>query len=199
MRVTASMIAVVLLLAGCGGSNQAGSNAPGSPTSAPATSVTPSTAASSSASPKPATPAVLTREQAAKRYLQLVAASNTVFDEPKCEAAEEYMINGGTWPPDGHSEYGEHAFKVLRECHKRLLPLFAATIKAFQTTPWPVDARADIEALISLDQAFLYCEQKASKATSDSAMYKALECFPEDDGSADRVRARFGLPGRDEE
>lgn len=196
MRIFASIIAAVLLLTGCGSSDGASSDHPTSstPSAAPvAVSTTPAP------KPAPTTPTTLTREQAAAKYLALAKPANAVFDDPKCKAAEGFMIDGGTWPPDGHPEYGEHAYKVLRDCHKRLVPLYQAIIKAEQTTPWPVDAKADVADQISLDQAFLYCLGKSSKATSSSAMYKALECFPEDDGSADRVRARFGLPGRDQE
>ncbi len=107
-------------------------------------------------------------------------------------------MDGGSWPPDGHSEYGEHGDRVLRDCYKRLVPMYMSSIKAFQTTPWPIDSRTDVADLVLQDQAFLYCLKKATKSTSFGTMSKALECFAEDDGSADRVRARFGLPGRNQ-
>ncbi|HWD83408.1 MAG TPA: hypothetical protein VG497_31120 [Kribbella sp.] len=138
----------------------------------------------------------MTRAQAAQRYLALAKPINTIFAEPKCKAAESYLVDGGTWPPDGHPEYGEQAYQVLRDCHKRLVPLYQESIVAEQTTAWPVDAEHDVADQILQDQAFLYYLTKSSKAASQTAMYKALECFPEDDGSADRVRARFGLSGR---
>jgi hypothetical protein len=196
MRTITSAGIVLVLVSGCGSNKPAGSSTPPEPTTAASATPTTTPAATLSAAPKPVTSTVLTREQAATRYLAIIKASNAVFDEPKCAAAEDFFVNGGSWPPDGHSEYGERADKVLRECHKRLVPLFQASIKALQTTLWPVDARADVADLILQNQAFLYCLGKSSKATSSDAMYRALECFPEDDGSADRVRARFGLPIR---
>jgi hypothetical protein len=185
-------VAVVLLLAGCAGSNDTKAH---EATDSPAPTSAPTTTSAKPMS-SPATPVVLTRAEAATKYLELIKASNAVFAEPKCTAAEEFLVEGGTWPPSGHSEYGEHADQVLRGCHKRLVPLYEMSLKAFQTIHWPADARADMADLILQDQAFLYCLKKTSKATGSTAMYKALQCFPEDDGSADRVRARFGLPGR---
>lgn len=193
------IIMVVLLLAGCGAAKDTQTDAEmsASPSTATPTASQAPAATRLTATPKSVTPTTLTREQAAARYLALAKPINAIFDEPKCKAAEEYMVEGGTWPPDGHSDYGvQRADQVLRGCHKRLVPLYQATIKAFQTTAWPVDSRADVTAMILQDQAFLYCLTKTTKATSSSAMYRAIECFPEDDGSADRVRARFGLPGR---
>jgi hypothetical protein len=145
--------------------------------------------------PPVATPATLTREQAGQLYLKLAKPANAIFDEPKCSQAEDFFINGGSWPP-ADTNWDDRADRVLRSCHKRLVPLFEKNIKAFQTTLWPADAQADVADLVSLDQAFLHCLKLSVRGTSSDEMYKALECFPADDGSADRVRARFGLPRR---
>lgn len=192
MRVFATT-AAVLLLTGCGSSE---ANHEGAPRSAPTSPRTSTTKPAVAPSARAAAPKTLTRQQAAARYMALAKPINAIFAEPKCKAAESYMIDGGTWPPSGHAEYGEQAYQVLRDCHKRLMPLYEASIRAEQTTPWPVDAKADVASQVLQDEAFLYCMTKTSKATSSSAMYQALQCFPQDDGSADRVRARFGLPGR---
>jgi hypothetical protein len=181
-----------LAVAGCGDNNPA-TQEPATST-APSTVITPGPATTTSPATTPHAP--LTREQAARRYLAIIKSTNAVLDEPQCAQSEDFFINGGSWPPDDHPEWDEHAFKVLRACHKKLLPMQKTSFKAFQTTLWPVDARADMADLILQSQAFLRCLKKSARVASDSEMYKALECFTEDDGSADRVRARFGLPIR---
>ena len=148
--------------------------------------------ATPSVAPKASTPSALTREQAGQRYLALVKPVNAVFDDPSCRESEDIFISGGTWPND-------HPDRVVRACFKRFVPLSEKWIRGMQTTAWPVDARADVADLISLEQARLHCAKKASRAATYDAMAEVYAgCFAEDDGSADRVRARFGLPARPE-
>lgn len=187
MRNTVVILLAVLALAGCGGKTPVAQTGPHPTTpSATPSAVTPQ--------PAPPTPATLTREQAGQRYLTLTQPINAVFDRPECAAAEDYMVNGGSWD---RSEYGgKHADQVLRVCYKQLIPLYTTQIQAFQSTPWPTDAKQDMADLISLDQGFLHWLKQAAKGTTADQMYTALQSVPADDGSADRVRARFGLPGR---
>lgn len=111
-------------------------------------------------------------------------------DLPRCAESEEIFVSGGTWPND-------HPDRVVRACYKRYVPLLETFIRALQTTAWPVDSRADVADMVSIDQAYLHCAKTAVRAATYEAMSQVYDaCFPEDDGSADRVRARFGLPGR---
>jgi hypothetical protein len=184
----------LLFTAACSG----GANSPSTPNAA--TSLpTPSAAASTTPSSPSRTPtraATLTREQAAKRYLAIVKVINDELAEPKCKAVQDFFVDGGSWPPNEHPEYGEVAYKVMKACFKAWLPNNEAVIRQFQTTPWPVDAREDMADLILFDQALLRCYRQGARATSDQDIYDAFECLPKDDGSPDRVRARFGLPRR---
>jgi hypothetical protein len=126
----------------------------------------------------------------------LVKPANGLFDEqPRCRAAEDYLVDGGSWPPDGHPDYGK-AELILRDCYKQWVPLLAASITGFQTTRWPVDAKEDMDDLISISQAQLHCGRQGLRAKTFDAWQDVFQCYPEDDGSADRVRARFGLPRR---
>jgi hypothetical protein len=77
------------LIAGCGG------NAKPDAQGTPATTATTPAVNSPNPTPTEATPTTLTREQAAKRYLAIIAASNAVFDEPKCAQSEDFFVNGG--------------------------------------------------------------------------------------------------------
>jgi hypothetical protein len=187
MKYFAALLAAAgLVLTGCGAASKSPVAQPSVTAATTAATATPSTATPAA----PTTPATLTREQAGQRYLALVKPVNAVFDEPKCKESEEIFISGGTWPND-------HPDRVVRACFKRLVPLAERWIVAMQTTAWPADAKADVADLISLEQARLHCEKKGARAASYDAMDEVYAgCFPEDDGSADRVRARFGLPGR---
>jgi hypothetical protein len=139
-------------------------------------------------------PATLTREQAGRKYLALIAPVNAVYDRPDCKAAEDYMVNGGSWDRSKYKD--QHADQILRSCYRLLIPLYTTQIQVLQTTPWPTDAKQDVADMVSLDQGFLHWLKQAVKGTTADQMYTALQSVPTDDGSADRVRARFGLPGR---
>lgn len=183
MRTTILAVIAVLALAGCGGKTPVAQTGPA-----------PSASTVATPSPAPSTPTVLTRQQAGQRYLAITKPTNDVFDRPDCATAEDYLVNGGSWD---RSKYGgKHADQVLRVCYKELIPLFTAQIQAIQSTPWPADAKQDIADLVSLDQGFLHWLTQAAKGTTADQMYTALQSVPPDDGSADRVRARLGLPGR---
>lgn len=189
-RAIALAVTAILILAGCAGKDAtketASSEAP------TASTPTPTPAAAST----PGKPATLTREQAAQRYLAIVKPSNAVLDEPKCKQIGDFYSDGGSWPPADQPSWDERPHKVMAECYKRLLPIYEKELKEFQTTAWPADAAADMADLISLAQAHLHCVKQIARAASGDAMSKAIECFAPDDGSADRVRARFGLPIR---
>jgi hypothetical protein len=185
-----TMALAALIVVGCGG--KAEPDAQGTPS----TTATPTVSTSKPATTAKPTPTTLTREQAAKRYLAIIKPANAVFDEPKCKQSEDFLLNGGSWPPDDHPDWDDRAYRILRACYKRLVPLYEQSINAFQTTAWPADAKEDMADLISLDQAVLHCIRQGSRATSDSDMEEVFQCTPKDDDSADRVRARFGLPTR---
>jgi hypothetical protein len=189
-NVSVTMALAALILAGCGGKAEPDAQ------EAPSATGTPTVSASKTTPiPKPS-PTTLTREQAGKRYLALTAPINAVFDEPKCSQAEDFMIDGGTWPPDAHPSWDDQAWRILRSCYRRIVPLYAAWDRAAASTPWPVDARADVADLISYDQAIVYCMKKGAQAKSEQDIVDVFTCIPKDDGIADRVRARFGLPIR---
>jgi hypothetical protein len=190
MRFALQFIVAVLMLigAGCAGGHEEGSPPATQPSTTTTATPTPTPTPSAAAS----TPATLTRAQAGQRYLALIKPVNAVFEEPKCKESEDIFISGGTWPND-------HPDRVVRECYQRYVPLDEKWLVALQTTAWPADSRADVADLISLEQAFLHCARKGARAATYEAMAEVYSgCFPEDDGSADRVRARFGLPGRSE-
>ncbi|TCC01325.1 hypothetical protein [Kribbella soli] len=189
MRFAIAITAAVLLLAGCGGSKEPGGSPPVAV--APTTvTVTPTPIQTPTPSATASTPATLTREQAGKLYLAITKPVNAVFEKPECRDNEEVFLSGGTWPSD-------HPDRVVRACYKRMLPLAERWLVLLQTTPWPADAKGDVADLISLEQARLHCVKQGTRATTYDAMAEIYSnCFPQDDGSADRVRARFGLPIR---
>jgi len=186
MRTTVILILASVALAGCGSKTPAAQTSP-TPSSTPV-AVTP---APTTPAPRPTT---LTRQQAGVKYLALVKPINAVYDEPQCKDAEDYMVNGGSWDRSTHGD--KHADQILRSCYKRLIPMYEKNIRVFQSTPSPADAKQDMADLISLDQGLLHWLKQAVKGTTADKMYTALQTVPADDGSADRVRARFGLPGR---
>jgi predicted small lipoprotein YifL len=187
MRKIIIAAVAVVALAGCGGKPVAVQ---------PAATAT----ATVTASPSPTvsrTPATLTREQAAQRYLQVVKPYNDATDDAKCRAIDDfYVLSGGSWPPNDHHDWDEQPEKVARACFKRLTSIMDKEIKDLQTTAWPTDALGDIADLISLNQAYLHCFKQGGKAITSQAVYDTYDCIPKDDDSADRVRARVGLPGR---
>ena len=66
-------------------------------------------------------------------------------------------MDGGSRPPDDHPEWDDKAYRVLRACYKRLVPLYGTSLKDFQTTRWPADARDDMADLVSLTQGVMHC------------------------------------------
>jgi hypothetical protein len=187
MKYLIAALAATVVLTGCGSKPVAGQPA-----------AIPSPTATSASTPTVSrTPATLTREQAAKRYLQIVKPYNDLSADAKCHAIDDfYVLSGGSWPPDDHGDWDEQPEKVARACFKRFMPITDKEIKDLQRTAWPADALGDIADLISMNQGYLHCFRQGSKATTAQAVYDTYACFPKDDDSADRVRARVGLPGR---
>lgn len=184
MRHIVGVMLAVLALTGCGGKTPVVQATP-TVTATPSVTVPPT---------QPATSTPLTREQAGQKYLAMAKPINAIFDRPDCKTAEDYLVNGGSW--DDTKYHGQRADQVLRSCYKLLIPLYVANIQSWQTTLWPADAKQDVADLTSLDQGMLHWLRQAAKGSTAAQMYTALESVPADDGSADRVRARFGLPGR---
>jgi hypothetical protein len=186
VRALSSIAIGVLVLTGCSGNDPA-TAPPATPTGAITPAMTPTSAK---------TPATLTREQAGKRYLQIVKPYNDLQEDEKCKAVDDYYIDGGSWPPDDHPDWDDKAHRVVRDCYKRYVTISVQQTKDLQTTHWPAESADDMADLISLNQALLHCFRQGSRATSDDDANEIYNCFPKDDDSADRVRARFGLPGR---
>jgi hypothetical protein len=185
-RVAAVISGCLLALTACGG----GDGKPATSASSPTSDSSPSPPSGTTASTGQA---VLTREQAAKRYLEIVAPVNKAgapIAVGKCgdahrfirgESNETYMSNG-------------EMVTALRACYKRVLAPTERWISELQRTAWPVDAREDIQDLISFEQVQLHCSRQVTRATTYEELDKAYQCWPPKDESADRVRARLGLP-----
>jgi len=170
---------LALALAGCG------SDAP--TTSAPQVA---EVSASTAPSPSP-TAATITRDAAAKQYLAIVSPFNALLDRNKkqCGEDEKFVLEGGS------SFKGESEIMAnLRKCEAALAKGRREVAAKLRAASWPAEVRADIEALAKADDAMAYAhEQSAKAATTDDWREVA---FPKDDGAADIVRARLGLPTR---
>lgn len=181
LRALAAAVAVIAI-AGC--------SAGGTPAPAPTATVT--VTAPAAASPSASTTAkTLTREQAAKRYRKIIKPFNRASEN--CWKAAKPLEEGG-WYESDRALMGKvrRACKALPAANKKL-------VEQLQGTAWPADAENDMGDVIALAQAEQFAFRQMAKAQTPDDWYEAMENLPADDGSADRVRARFGLPTRDDE
>lgn len=139
-------------------------------------------AAPASVSPVASPAASITREAAAKQYLALVAPNNTKTNQ--CNEVSTFYAN----------TYTDTALAKVKICYGELAKVtrvFAAQVRASQ---WPAELGADIEALARSLDAFAYAYEQIAKARTAEEYWSVQP--PRDDGTADIVRARLGLPTR---
>jgi hypothetical protein len=181
-RLFIAGVVLALALTGC--------SSGGGDKSTPEPSVSSSPSDSPSASPSPST---ITREQAAKQYLALAAPGNAARDrfEKKCGFDDRIITEGGSY-----DKQESDMMTNLRECWSVMAKADRAFSAGLRKATWPADAQADIEKLARFNDAAAYAEELLAKAYSFEEYGRAGEKYPRDDGSADIVRARLGLPVR---
>lgn len=166
-----------LLIAAC-------SNTP-APAAKPAT-MTPA------ASPS-AAPATITREAAAQQYLRLAEAPNKVRDamNAKCDADWRYLNEGGTT-----NKTTSEILANVKACDAANAKAIRAWVATVRAATWPAEVNADLDASIKLSEAQAYMLERMAKARGEREYRDLGATLPQDDGSADLVRARLGLPVR---
>ena len=184
VRLALLLSAALVASAACGGDEN--------DRQARAASESPPVSATTLGSPSASTAGV-SREQAAQRYLALVAPNNAAVDrfKKKCGADHDFMVDGG----DSFKTVGQ-MLANLRECCATRAEAdrqFAAGLRKAQ---WPAEARADVENLARSADAAAYSLDQAAKAQSMEEYLEAAETYPKDDRTADLVRAHLGLPPR---
>jgi hypothetical protein len=181
MRLRVCTAVALVALAGCSGTE----------TVEPAAEPTP---ARTTAAPSPTPAATLTREQAGKRYLVLVAAdkANRARNAKKCAKDDGFLMEGGS-----SNKTSSEILANVRECTGNAAKFLRGWVAELRAEKWPADAHADIDSLARLVEAQAYAMERCSKATTTDEYVQVMGSYPQDDGSADLIRARFGLPKRD--
>lgn len=175
MRTILAVLSLALL-AGCA-----------SPTQTPAAPTNPATA-TPTATP---TPTEVTREEAGKRYLVIVAPINAARGrfEKKCGVDDRYVAEGGST-----TKQESQIMRNLRACADDSARAGRAFAAALRRETWPAEARADVEKLARLTEAQAYAWEQIAQTQNQEAYIQAWNRMPPNDGSAGLVRARLGLP-----
>ncbi|HEY3004509.1 MAG TPA: hypothetical protein VGJ44_19335 [Kribbellaceae bacterium] len=137
---------------------------------------------SASVSPVASPTAAITREAAGKQYLAIIGPSNAKGD--KCLEISRFYDNNIT---DANRA-------KLTICYGELGKLEREATAKLRTAQWPDEVTADVENVARSIDASAYAHEQAAKAKTDQELFEVQ--FPKDDGSADIVRARLGLPTR---
>lgn len=165
IRALWPIVAVLIACSACGGGTPAVSSASGPP----------SVSAAPSSHP---TPVVLTKAQAAARYLRIVRPYNAALNHFQTAAHA-----GQSWVR-------------LRTLAGRITTANAVQIKALRTTRWPAGARARVTALISVStRAGRYWHAAATATTPDrfrTAVLRAARLSGKTEATA--LRRTLGLP-----
>ena len=183
------VVAVLALIAGCSGGNAVDAEeSPSAATTAEATATTPEEA------PSPA-PVVLTREQAADRYMEIITPTNDAlnnldalllrFDEGDYTSETTLM---------GQVREAALAVEAARpEDQAQLVELQSTAIEGLDPTVWH-NAMAD---LLRQNSALDLWIHALTEAQIGQDLFDAADDFViEDTGAADVVRAYLGLPPR---
>lgn len=125
----------------------------------------------------------ISREAAGKQYLKMVAPSNEALKQ--LGPVERFFEEN---PTDSN-------FSKLQIKYDRLAELYRKFSQNLQKARWPAGVRTDIEKLARELDAVAYAVEQLASARSSDAYWEIS--IPKDSGSADLVRARLGLPGRD--
>ena len=182
-------VLAVALLAGCGGTEEAADTAPTSP------STPTETAAPVEPTPTP-TAVVLTREQAADLYIEIVTPSNDAsetLDAVQLRFEEGDYTNESTILEEIRT--AALALEAVRtEEQARLVELQTTAIEGIDPTVWR-DAVADLLRQFSGMDLWLHA---LTEVQTFDDYWDIGEDFPppEDTGAADVVRAYLGLPTR---
>jgi hypothetical protein len=178
-RLTAGLLGLTLLLAGCSGNDEGtGSAAESQSPSVSATvpSVISETAAVATASPSPSsTTATVTPGEAAERYLALVADYNAAFFAAESESQSD--------APD---------LARLRALSQEAADALVAFVREMEATRWPADLQPYADALTKSTRADIAPWQASAKAASLDAWWEVE--FPPEDGASARMRTALGLP-----
>lgn len=173
-----------LLVAGCSSPDAVSRTTP---------AVTPSpVAAPTSASPSPSAPAVLTREEAGRRYLALVAPTNTVRTEFQKQCARDLdTVNGLDTVDKSQSALLDSSIA----CARKLVGPLRTFATALRSTPWPVEAQQAVADLAAAAEAEAYVWDEIARASSAQGITDAYSKIPSDGRDrANLVRARLGIP-----
>lgn len=177
MRRPLIAIAALLLAAGCA--------------SQPAPAVEPSSSVASASTG--ATTGALTREAAAAQYIASGDQLNKVIQatDVQCKLDRDFYTGDAT-------EANPPAKRLanLKDCDAKVAKAMRDAVARTRALQWPTEVQADIEKLIKLNEAQAYTLERMAAAADEEEYLKLNASLPPDDGSADIVRARLGLPTR---
>lgn len=174
-----ALVVTVLILAGC--------------TNDPAPAAKPTLAPSSAAVSASPTKGTITREAAAQQYLRLAAPSNAVGDavNAKCLADWKFLDEGGS-----SEKTSSERLANMKDCDIKYVASIRSWVAAMRAATWPPEIATDLENALKYNEAVAYAFDRRIKAQNEEEYQKASAAIPADDGSADLVRARLGLPTR---
>ncbi len=179
MKRTAAALAV-LLLAGCGGGGQAPVAAQSSPSALPSTASTPATMAPTPEDGDPGLPtdepAPLSKQAAAKRYLELVEPANKAGE--RLDAAVK-----------------DRNLKKIQAAAKEYAKASRAVSIGLQETAWPYDVQEYTEQLADANTEEQLNGQDIAQAKSVRQAVDLYEQFTSSGRkAAERIRQRLALP-----
>ncbi len=181
-RTGAAAALALLLLAGCGGGDQAPATAPSSPPAAPPT-MTATTPPATSPAPDEGDPGLptdepvpLSKRAAAQRYLKLVKPANQAGE--RLDAAIR-----------------DRNLKKIRAAAKEYAKASRAVSIGLQETTWPYDVQEYTEQLADANTEEQLNAQDIAQAKS---VQQAADLYEQFTGTgrkaAERIRQRLGLP-----
>ena len=170
MRVTTTLPLLALLLAGCGGGGEV-------------VAVQTAAAPASTAAASP-TPTVLTKAEAAQRYLQIVGPYNTAVAKLNA-IGKQY----------GHAPTTAKVPASYRKQAAVVVTTGRAFISGLMSTPWPADVKGTAVEVADefAPDVSLYLE--LSKASTWGDAETAFATIPNrGNGAAQKIRVQLGLP-----
>jgi hypothetical protein len=178
--VAVSAAALLGTLTACGGGAKDDSVNPEKAVSSPPSSVAPSTAGNK----------LLTREEGARKYEEIVKPFNaTAFD--KCWKVVGPIYDASESSPDDFPKIRK-ACGDVGKANRR----FANDLEALK---WPAEAQASVDKLVDEIRADQMAWDELAKVRQHDDLFNPEHPFQQEEGTgADLVRAHLGLPPREE-
>ncbi|WP_141754265.1 hypothetical protein [Streptomyces agglomeratus] len=176
-------MAAVVGLTACSSSEPEESAAPTSPS--PLASAPASTTPTASASPK-----ALTREEAGKKYLELVKPVNAMLDKCYFGKVLPLLESGGSTSAD---------FPKIRKACAGMGKANRTFADDLEAVKWPAAARKDVGRLIDEKRADQLAWEEIEKVRTHEDLFNPKYPLTDASEAAALVRAHLGLPPRSED